>query len=472
MFIAQGLQPFLTVVLMFVVGRTLGNEEYGKYNVIFQFFSIFQITSSMGLRTLLTREVAQNRENANKFLVNGLLLGFPSSLLNIAIVVVTIHFLNYESEILIGIYYIIISLVASALTEVLSGALTGFEEVRKLAYAWMIFLVLKTVTSIVVLLLGFGIYALILVHVITKFIQTLIVYYYIYQITGRPIFEIDWGLCKKLIRMGWSMALMAFTISLFWRIDILILEKMVDDKSLGDFSAAYRIFHFMLMTVRSFSMSFLPMISNYYKERRDEFQDACTKSIRFLTIIIIPIAVLTTFASPYVMPLLWGSKFNNEVVANVLQVWVWSIVIFGITEVFGAALLASGRQVTDFVLKAITLVVKIGLTYFLTLNFGVTGPAIATIIALVLLLILQFTFTVPSVFKFKIQDMLVSFVKIILIIGIMWIPTYFLKDYFFLFGMIAAIAVYIPGAILLKIITPDDKRYFKKITKKRRRNRK
>lgn len=469
MFIAQGLQPFLTIVLVFIIGRTLGPEIFGKYNLIFQMFSIFQVTCSMGLKTLLTREVATQKDRVNKFLVNGVLLGIPSSLLNILVVFIAVYFLNYTADVNRGIYYIAISLLAMSLTDILSGVLTGLEEVKQIAYAWIAFLVVKTGLSIIALLLGYGLFALVWIHVFAKFMQTVIVYLYVYKILGRPHFEFDWKLSKKLIRMGWSMALLGIIVSLFWRIDTMILGKMVTEEQVGFHGAAYRIFHFMLMTVRSFSMAFLPVVSTMYAENLKNFRNACRKAIRYLTITVLPIMLFTTLLAPYVMPILWGSKYDNALVSQVLIWMAWSLLPFAITEVFASAMIAANQEVLYFIQKGIALAVKFGLTYYLTLKYGIVGPAIATLAALVILLLGQLPFIIPKLISLDFKAVAFPFFKLLLVVVFTAVAFYALADFQVILATGVSVAVFGGSFWLLKIAADQDLVYFKKMLKRKSR---
>lgn len=466
MFIAQGLQPFLSILLVFIIGRTLGPEIFGKYTIIFQIFSIFQITCSLGLKTLLTREVAARKDNVHQYLVNGVLLGIPASIFNIGIVALALVFLNYEADVVIGTYIIAISLIAASLSDVFSGVLAGFEEIKRLAYAWIIFLVLKTFLSISVLLMGYGLLALILVHLGTKFIQSAIIYLYLFKLIGKSRLEIDFDLCKKLIRMGWSLALLMVSVSLFWRIDAIMLSKMVSNEMVGNFGAAYKLFHFMLMSVRSFSLAFFPMVSSMYVDREKDFRKACRKGIRYLTLLVLPIAIIITFFSHQLIPILWGDKFDSALVTQVLQVMSWSLIPFGITEVFGAALIASRNQTIHVVLNIGALFTKIALNYYLTLKYGIVGPAISTIISLSALLIMQIPFVVPKLFSFRIRTAATLLFKIVIIIGIMITSLYFLKSIYFVIGILISGFLYVGLLLLLKIFSNEDKAYLIKVIRK------
>ena len=466
MFVAQGLQPIMSLILVFIIARILGPEIFGKYIIIFQLFSIFQITSSFGLKTLLTREVAADKKNANKYLVNGFFLGLPASIINITMLALMVVLLNYDSDVANGAYLIAIALIASALMDVFSGVLSGFEEIQKIAHSWIVFLILKTSLSIAILLLGYGLYGLIIVHVVTKFLQTALLYYFISKRFKKIILSIDRALCKKLISMGWNLALLAVSVSLFWRADSIMLSKMVTHEMVGNYGAAYKVFHFMLMAVRSFFMAFFPLLSSFYIERRSEFRNACRKAIRYLVILIIPISILVTYFSSYIMPYIWGSKFDNAIVTNVLIVMTWSLLPFAISEVLGTALIASKNQGIHVIFKIVVLFVKVVLNYFLILRYGVIGPAIATLISLMVLVILQIPFVIPKLIKFRINSFMMPLFKIILSTICMILVIYLLNEYHYILVLPISFFVYLLLLFITKIFSPEDQLFFRRIIKK------
>ncbi len=466
MFVAEGIQPFLGIVLAFVISRYLGPEGFGKYNLLFQIYSIFQITCTLGLTTLMTREIASDRGNVHKYLTSGVLLGLPAALINILVVVVMVLVLQYESDVTTGSYLIAISLIAGGMTDILSAVLSGFEEVKKIAYAWLIFLIIKTTFSIGVLLAGYDLITVIAVHLVTRFFHTAITYWFVYKLIGRPKIIFDWQLSKKFIRMGWSLALLAILVSLFWRVDMIILSKMVDSKTLGHYGAAYRIYHILLMVVRSFALAFFPMISAMYTNRRPEFERACRKAIRYLTLLVIPIIVLTNAFAFQIMPLMWGAKFDNILVTHTLQAMAWALIPFAITEILGSALIASRNQTIHMVLQGITLGVKIILNYFLTLKYGIIGPAYATNIALVVLLCIQLPFVIPKVLTFRLKTAALPILKTGLALGLVGGVVYYVQSVYFLIGMPLVAAVYIACIFILKLFSNEDRAYFWRLIKK------
>lgn len=464
MLVAWGMQPLLSLVLAMVIGRKLGPELFGKYMVIFQLYYMFQIISSFGLRILLTREVATNKAEVNKYLNSGLLLSIPISLLNVVMIVSIGYMMKYDTETMLGINIISISLIASALADIFSGILAGVEKIHKIAYAWIIFLVLKTLFSIAILFFGYKIIELIIIHVITKFLHSLFTYYYIRKDVIKEFhLEIDFALCKKLVKMSWSLALVLICISFFWRIDTLMLSKMSTIEAVGNYGAAFKIFWFGLLGIQSFFTAFLPMISSLSINHMQNFDKACSKALRYLTILILPMVLACTFLSPQIMPFIWGDKFVSS--ALILQVMIWALIPFAVTEVFGSALVATNRQVTHLILYTITLAFKIGLNYFLILKFGEIGVAISTVLAVILLMFIQMPFIIPKLIKFELPGIIFPIVKVTVAFSIMAMFFYISSSLPLVVQFIIPAIFYIIFLYMLNIVTQDDKYYFRQMLK-------
>jgi len=265
--------------------------------------------------------------------------------------------------------------------------------------------------------------------------------------------------------MMWSLGLIIICTALFWKIDAIILSKIVSNEEVGNYGAAYKVFKFLLLSVRSFFVAFFPMISSLYVDRRREFQKACRKAIRYLVILVIPLSLAVTFFSTQMMTLMWGNKFDGSII--VLQVMIWSLLPFVITEVFSTAFIASNNQNINLILNVISLIVKLILTYFLALKYGAVGAAWATIFSILVLMFTQIPFIIPKVITFNTKKLILPFVKLIAASAVMIFAIYVMKQYYFAIGLIMSAVIYFISLVVFKIFTDEDKRYFTRIIRKR-----
>ena len=462
--VSRAIQPVMSLVLFLVVARVLGPEIFGKYTVIFQLYLVFQVTSSFGLRLLLTREIAANKDEVNKYFANGMLLNVPLVVVNVGMMLLLIVLLNYETDISIGAYIIAISLIASSFVEVGAGVLGGFEDFQKYTIGWIIFLVIKTVASIVALLTGYGLISLIVIHVVTKYLHAGITLLFALKYIDRSKLQLDPAFSKKLFSMTWSLALLIIITQVFWRIDIIVLSKIVSNEEVGNYSAAYKLFKVILLGIRSFFVAFFPVISAMYVEKPEEFQNACRKAIRYLVILTLPLVIVIAFTAPDFMPLIWGAEFGEATL--VLQILIWSLIPFTITEVLGSAFVASNRQKTHMTLNIIVLLIKLALVYFLSIKYGAIGSAIATIIGLVILTMLQLPFIIPRIISLNYKSLSSTALKLG-VASLAMIPVvFYVSQINFIAAALVSIMVYGLVLVLLNTFPPDDRKYLNRMVKR------
>jgi len=461
---AWSVQPVINFIWMIIVTRALDKDLFGQYTIIFQFYYIFEITSSMGLKFLLTREVAVHRNLTRKYLKNGLILAFPSALINIAVLIAAVKIMGYEGLVEQGLYIISIALIGTSFTDIFSAVLSGIEEVRKTAYSWIIFLLINTTASIILLSLGYSVIALTISFVIAKFIHAIINYLYIPKDIPAEDARIDFKLWKELLKETWSLALLNINISLFWRIDTVLLSRMVSDEQVGTYGAAFRIFWFTLFTVRGFIIAFFPMVSTMFQYENQKFQIACRKAMRYLTIIILPIVLVLCFYSPEVILLVFGKKYFDSII--VFQVMIWALLPYAITEIFSTALVASNQQKQQLILSTINVVVKTVACYFLILHYGIMGPAIATIVALLISVAMQKIVVIPKLINLHIKSVIVPGIKVLAAALLMLTSIYLMRNFNLIVGAILASLTYTVILLGLRIFSEDDKFYLRKVLKK------
>ena len=71
---AKILAPFLSIFLIRALAQVMGSKGQGDYTTVFNYIALFEIVSAFGLKTLLIREVAQNKKLGQKYYFNSIIL--------------------------------------------------------------------------------------------------------------------------------------------------------------------------------------------------------------------------------------------------------------------------------------------------------------------------------------------------------------------------------------------------------------
>src|SRR5579884_790489 len=93
-----------SAITTFALARGLGVARFGEYNAIIAFVGLFLPLASIGLDTVLVREMAQNREQAGRIFGSALLLRLAASLVAVAACIGTSLYLNYPERVLIAVW--------------------------------------------------------------------------------------------------------------------------------------------------------------------------------------------------------------------------------------------------------------------------------------------------------------------------------------------------------------------------------
>ncbi len=148
----------------------------------------------------------------------------------------------------------------------------------------------------------------------------------------------------------------------------------------------------------SFSVAIFPLLSDLYNQQdMDGFKDVLAKTTVQILFFIIPISILLLIERAQVVRLVLGigesTQFNfanTKMVAETLGLFSISLFAQALTPLFMRAFYAMQNTVIPVVIGLITIVINIGLTYWLTQSYGIRGMVLSfsatSIISLIILL--------------------------------------------------------------------------------------
>ena len=464
--IAKGLQPLINLALSLAIGRLLGVEILGAYSTIFFILAVFQITSSFGLKTYLTREVSKNVSSFSGYLINGTIVTLPLSLCSVAIMISAIYFARYEDLITIPIIILSVSLPASGIAECFEGILEGLQKIKIIAIAWSIEQITRVLLSIIAIFLGYGIEELCIIYVLARFFYLFLLYFVINKNYKAHIhWQPDLPLIKELFKATKTFGPILILVALYWRVDSILMSKVLGLEEVGIYNASYRLFRFLIIFVQSFSTAFYPMVSSLFEDHSDKFELMCKKAIFYLVIILLPISMTASVFAEEIIALLWGERYHGS--AAVLQILIWCIIPYAISKVFAYAMLAGNFQRFDLRINFIGTVLKIGLLVMLMESHSYWGVAVANLLAMILYVFLQLPVIIKHLFKFHIQASFRVGFKVIIATLAMFVSTYLTSKTGFIASAIIANVVYALMLWFNKIFSDDDKLILTKLARLR-----
>jgi O-antigen/teichoic acid export membrane protein len=381
MALSNRLVDFAFALLML---RILQPEGAGRYAFAVAFIGLAEIVTRFGLGTLVTRDVAGDATQSNRYLSNVSLLRIYLWLAAIpvmaAILAMYVVFGDTTLDVVITIGIFTAGTFFSNLSDGLTAIFYAHEKAEYPAGVTAITTFTRVSVGALVLLLGWGIIGLALASLLANLVAFVVLSYILVAKIYRPHLEVDAPLQKEM--MGQSLPLMINHLlsTIFFRIDVFILKPVRGNTEVGYYSAAYKYIDGINVIPQYFTLAIFPLMSRFAANSRDSLARAYILSLRLLLMLALPIAMGTPFVAEELILFLAGQEFLPDSVI-VLQLLIWFLPFSFINQVTQYVLIAVHQQ------RQLTRAFIIGVAFNTITNlifiplYGYRAAAITTILS-------------------------------------------------------------------------------------------
>lgn len=459
LFTTKLLSSILSLLISVLLARHLGASGYGDYSIVFAYLSFFQVLTGLGIDSIVVKEVSRDASNQNAVVSNAIILKIIFSILAILAAIIIAHLMGYSKDIRLLIYIASFAMIFSFGT--VYTAL--FQSKLKAAY----YTIPELIVNIVISLLMFLFILLKAPIVVFVLLQSLIVIpiTVIYVIASKKFidfkagFQYDSVLCRSMLSQSWPIFLSSVFVSIYMRIDQVMLFRMVGANELGLYSAGVKLAESLNIIPIVFMTSIYPLLCDNFVRSKEMFTKMYTRSFKYMSIVILPIAVGTTLLSGRIMTFFFGGSFLEA--SGTLSILIWSEIFVFLGVVFANVLTAAGIQRYMFLFTLLGAVINVILNIILIPRYGIIGASIATLLSYgVFGLILQYMIRETRIFT---VDYLVSLIKPASCVIPMGLFVYFTSNLNLFFVILMSAVIYLIGILATRTLDRDDLNYIKSI---------
>jgi O-antigen/teichoic acid export membrane protein len=362
--------------------RILAPEGAGRYQFAVVFIGYMEILTRFGLGTLLTREVARDHAQSNRYLSNvtilRLLLWLASLPLISVVLWLYVAFGGVALETVIAVGLFTVGLFFSNISDALTALFYAHEKAEYPAAISTVTTIIRASLGVLALLLGGGVIGLAAVSVVSNIAAVTILSYLLLQKILRPYRNNDPELRRYMLGESLPLMINHLLATLFFRIDILILQPTWGDRAVGFYGAAYKYVDGINIIPSYFTLAIFPLMSRYAQTARDSLARAYILSLRLLLMIALPVAVGTPFIARELILILGGYQYLPDSMIA-LQLLIWFLPFSFINQVTQYVLIALDQQ--RFLTRAFLIGVafNVGVNLLLIPRYGYQAAAITTI---------------------------------------------------------------------------------------------
>jgi O-antigen/teichoic acid export membrane protein len=411
--VSQVISKALGAIFFILAARYLGKVYFGRYSFVLAFVGVFMVFIDFGLGTLATREVARSKSKASYYLANILVIRIILSIVSAFFVVLIINLMHKSSDVVLGVYIAAAWLLINSLSNSYGAIFNAFE---RLDYSALLAIFQKAIIfglGLYVLLTGHKIVALLLVVLCAEVVNAALAAYFVYTKFAKPTIEISLTFCKSLAIKAIPFAILAVFVSLYFKIDIIMLSIMKNDAVVGWYGAAYRLLEACMFIPVAMTAATYPVLSRLSLSSRNELQLLYEESFKILLLIALPISVGTTLLANKIVLFIYGADFINS--ARALTILIWAIVFLFENSLLGVLIYAIDKQKTLLWLSGVTVLLNISLNLILIPLLSYVGASITTLVCEIV--VFAFAFQLISRYGYSIKLLSISYKPIIAVIG-------------------------------------------------------
>ena len=361
------------------VARYLGPERFGLLSYALSFVGIFVALATLGLDEVVVRELIKTPEQREKILGTSFLLKLVGTLLMWAAILVAIP--RTENDLQTNILIIIIAFgTVFQAFNVIDLNFQAKVKSKYVVHAQFIQLIISSIVKIILVVNEAPLIWFASVYSLDVIVLAMgLVFAYLYN--GDNIFSWKWSFetSKYLLHDSWPLILAGVVISVYMKIDQVMIKEMLGAKEVGLYAAAVKLseaWYFIPMAIAS---SLFPAIINAKVYQKEVYYQRLQKLYDLMVWIAIAIALPTTFLSTLVVEFLYGKEYLGSSSVLIIHIWTAVFVFLGVAS--SKYLLAENFIKKTFYRTFIGALLNIIMNYYLIGIIGIQGAAISTLVS-------------------------------------------------------------------------------------------
>lgn len=364
-----------SIFVGFWVARYLGPERFGLFNYALAAVALMGPLAELGLDAVARREFVRHPEQGPVLAGTILRLRLMGGLVALGLVAAWAFWPGLPAD--ERRLFAILSLATlQPVGMVAESWLQSRLEARRLVVSQWGALLAGAIARVVAVLSGSPLEVFAGISVLEMGLMALLVIRSAKR-RGMQFGGFDPVVARTLLAESWPLALSGLAVAGYMRVDTLMLRALVGPKEVGTYAAATRLTEIWYFVPVALTTSLLPWLTRVWintKDRHESFQVSFDLHVGLAYLIAVP----TALAAPWIVPFLYGTRYEAAGPVVALHAWTLPFVFLGVAR--GQYLLNAG--LTRFYLFATGagLVVNIGMNVILIPHHGAIGAAIATIV--------------------------------------------------------------------------------------------
>ena len=361
------------------VARYLGPANFGLFSYAASFVGLFTVIATLGLDNIVVRELVKDEKRRDELLGTTFVLKIIGSILMLIIILITVRFTNNDNFTNLLIFIIAAGTIFQSFN-VINCYFQAKVLSKYMVYAQLFSTILCSVIKLLLIHFNMG---LIYFAMVTLLQSIILVSGFIVMYMKQKLNLVNWrlkfDLAKRLLNDSLPLMLSGIAISIYMKIDQVMIKNMLDAKAVGNYAVAVKlteVWYFIPVLINS---SLFPAIINAKKIDEKLYYGRLQKLYDLMVWSAIGISLPVMLLSNNIIKLLFGIQYQEA--AGVLRIYVWACVFVFLGVVTSKYLIAENYTKILFLITFMGAIINTILNIILIPKLGINGAAIATVLS-------------------------------------------------------------------------------------------
>ena len=413
LFTARAIDILCRLVVIAIVTRYLGVEEYGEYAFAGTFVVFFVLLTNMGVEEILTREIAKSPGDEGRMLSGAMSIRLVLIPLTTAAYLAVAFSMNVSGMVIKAICISVFAQIFLSFINLFFSVFRGMEKMEYEPAVGLLINIMLVPAIVVIARFDLGFLSIFHANLLAHVLAATVLFFFITWKLKDHILRLNLTLGRQLLLSGYPLGISALLLAASFHVDIFVLRFLRDASEVALFQLPYQIIFRLLIIPMSLVSAVFPALSRLAKatgNEKTELRDPVTQGYRLLLIISMLTCLLLTNLSNEIILIMGGPHFSGAVIS--LQILAWSTIFLFGDFLQSMTLVALNRQRLLVIQNIASLALNLFLDLVLIPFYGYIGACVATLVAFIIRFVIGLAFVdrslggisiYPTVFKIAVS---------------------------------------------------------------------
>lgn len=363
----------LTFITTMLVTRYLGPTKYGTLTYVFSYIQLLIPLCTLGFNDIIVKELVDDRDSNEKILGTMILTRVVSSILSMIISITLVRLLNNNTS-----YIYIAFLQSFSLLFQSFDCLMYFYQSKllskKTGIIYALTYIITAIIRIIMIYTNRDIYYFAFAMSLDYIVLAILLFYAYRKDNLKLSFSFD--LAKKLLKKSKYYIFSGFMVVLYGKVtDTLLLGKLVDETSVGFYSAATTLCNAWPFILTAVIDSASPIIVDLYSKDKVMFEKRLKQLYASVFYIGLAVAIFITIFSDLIISIIYGEEYYLSSMPLKIASWNTMFAYIGVSR--NIWMQCENKTKYEGIISLFGAIVSILLNYVLIKQYGIIGAAIA-----------------------------------------------------------------------------------------------